>query len=302
MDHDQRFKALVREFFPDFLRLFFPQWAERFNLSQPEWLDKELLPDPPDGDRHLLDLVARLRTTQPLGGENEEWIALVHIEIESSDRTTLLKPRLPRYWFHLSDREQRPVLPIVLYLRVGMEGIGVDTVEEYVGDFNVMTFRYHYVGLPALDAVQYAEGENLLGVALASLMQSAKESRAMLGADSLVRFGQANLTDYQRFLLSECVYAYLPLDEEGRQLFERITAVEPYSKIIPRNKTPYDFGLEDGVRKGARLLAIALLESKFRAVPQTFLDRIEKLSQPELQVLAIKTPTAATIEELFPDA
>lgn len=60
-DHDQRFKALVREFFPDLLRLFFGEWAARFDLSHVEWLDKELTPDPPDGERHILDLVAKVR-------------------------------------------------------------------------------------------------------------------------------------------------------------------------------------------------------------------------------------------------
>jgi hypothetical protein len=52
MDHDQRFKTLIQEFFADFLRLFFADWAARFDLSKIEWLDKELLPDPPEGSRH----------------------------------------------------------------------------------------------------------------------------------------------------------------------------------------------------------------------------------------------------------
>jgi len=38
-DHDQRFKALIREFFPDFLRLFFADYARRFDFSNVDWLD-----------------------------------------------------------------------------------------------------------------------------------------------------------------------------------------------------------------------------------------------------------------------
>src|SRR4051794_24104292 len=108
MDHDQRFKTLIREFFGDFLRLFFAEWAARFDLDSVEWLDTEMLPDPPEGARHLLDLVARLRTRQPVGSagpdESERWLALLHIEIESPDRTALLKPRLPGYYIHLRER------------------------------------------------------------------------------------------------------------------------------------------------------------------------------------------------------
>ena len=86
MDHDQRLKALIREFFAMFLRLFFSEWADRFDLDDIEWLDKELLPNPPEGSRHQLDLVAKLKTREPM--ESKQWLALVHIEIESPDRTT----------------------------------------------------------------------------------------------------------------------------------------------------------------------------------------------------------------------
>lgn len=83
MDHDQRFKELIRTFFADFLRLFFADWAARFDLGSAEWLDKEVLPDPPEGERHLLDLVARIRSLQPTDDDDgERWLARVHIEIE----------------------------------------------------------------------------------------------------------------------------------------------------------------------------------------------------------------------------
>ena len=59
-DHDQLFKTLIRQFFGEFLRLFFAAWATRFDLEHVEWLEKEVLPNPPDGSRHLLDLVAKL--------------------------------------------------------------------------------------------------------------------------------------------------------------------------------------------------------------------------------------------------
>ncbi|NUQ61342.1 MAG: hypothetical protein HUU20_02570 [Pirellulales bacterium] len=39
MDNDQRFKTLIRQFFVDFLLLFFADWAARLDLSRIEWLD-----------------------------------------------------------------------------------------------------------------------------------------------------------------------------------------------------------------------------------------------------------------------
>src|SRR3954467_14654120 len=100
-DHDQRFKAMIREFFADFLRLFFADWAARFDLDHVEWLDKEVLPDPPEGSRPLPALVAKLGRKEPAAGHDpavpDAWLALVHIEIESPEKTTLLKPRMPGY-------------------------------------------------------------------------------------------------------------------------------------------------------------------------------------------------------------
>ena len=46
-DHDQRFKMLIQVFFAEFLVLFFHEWAERFDATSVEWLDKEVFPDPP---------------------------------------------------------------------------------------------------------------------------------------------------------------------------------------------------------------------------------------------------------------
>ena len=70
------------------------------------------------------------------------------------------------------------------------------------------------------------------------------------------------------------------------------------------NKTPYDKGIELGVETGKesalRDVSIALLESKFRSVPGSIIERIGTLSYLELRTLTIGIQGAATIEELFP--
>ena len=236
------------------MQLFLPTWAEQFDFTSTQWLDKEILPDPPEGERHVLDLVAKLRTAENLTSRTtataEEWLAMVHVEIESEDRTTRLKPRLPRYYHHLRDKHKLPVLPIALYLSVGMDGIGEDTVIEYFGRMEVMRFRYLYIGLKSLDALEYARGSNWLGVALSAMMKAERDQWPILGADALLRIADAPVNDHQRFLLSDCLQAYLPLDEANQATFERITKAEPYSRIVPMNKTPYDKGIERGIEQG----------------------------------------------------
>jgi hypothetical protein len=296
--HDQRFKAMIREFFADFLRLFFADWASRFDLDHVEWLDKEVLPDPPEGSRHLLDLIAKLRTREPAAGHDptvpDTWLALVHIEIESPEKTTLIKPRLPGYYLHLWEQHQLPVLPVVLYLKVGLDGVGTDTVEHHFWELPVLTFRYLYVGLPGLDAVQYVQGENWLGWALAALMRIPPGTALQLGAEALRRIARAPLTDQQRYLLAECVDEYIPLDAAGRAAFERIKQGESDTEVAAMHKTTFDQGMEAGELR----LALRALEKKFGPLPPEAKDRLRRLSSDELCELTLRIGTAASLGEL----
>ena len=83
-DHDQRLKVLLKEFFALFLQCFFPLWAERFEFSTLQWLDKEVFLDPPRGEKRQLDLVAKmhLRPGAPPPCEGlTELLTLVHIRV-----------------------------------------------------------------------------------------------------------------------------------------------------------------------------------------------------------------------------
>ena len=55
------------------------------------------------------------------------------------------------------------------------------------GTHRILRFEYAYVGLPALDGEPYATGENLLGVALSTLMRLPADRRAELYAEGLKR-------------------------------------------------------------------------------------------------------------------
>jgi hypothetical protein len=81
-DHDARFKKLLAEFLPEFLVLFFPERAARFDFTAIDWLDKEVYADPLSGDVRRLDLVARVRIRPGNGQPPRDVLALVHVEIE----------------------------------------------------------------------------------------------------------------------------------------------------------------------------------------------------------------------------
>jgi len=305
-DHDQRFKVLLQEFFAEFFQLFFPDWAERFDFTRIEWLDKEVFTDPPQGDRRYLDLVARLPIRQavrlPRGEPAESWIVLVHIEIESADTVAPLRRRMFAYYAHLRQSHDLPVLPIGLYLRVGLEGVGWDVYEEYFWEQQVLRFAYAYIGLPALDAEQYVMGENILGVALAALMQVSPERRAWLKEQAFQRVYTCRENNLRRFLLFECVDAYLPL--EGPQLheFEAWLNQDTNQGVQAMATTllgaSYERGLQEGLLQGQRQAVQTLLEARFRPLSPTARRRLESLPAEQLNQLLLAVLTAQSLQEL----
>ncbi len=194
MDHDQRLKTFLREFFADLLMLFFPEWAVRFDLTRVEWVTQEIFADPPSGERRRVDLVAKLSTRGEVAprrpGEEESWLALLHAEIEGADGVATFRGRMYDYYCALRKRDSLPVLPIALYLRVGLDGIGVDSYGEDFWELPILNFQYLYVGLPALPAEPYVAGDNRAGLALAALMCSSEDRKAWLRAEALRRIDE----------------------------------------------------------------------------------------------------------------
>ncbi len=162
-DHDQRFKVLLMEFFAEFLTLFFPDWAARFELTEVDWLTQEVFPDPPQGQRRALDLVCRLRlrpgVEPPFPGGEQGGLVVIHLEVESNDRIIAFRRRFFEYYGDLRRKYDLPVWPIGLFLRVGLQGIGWTTYEERFWDQCIVAFNFAYVGLPALDAEDYLSRE-----------------------------------------------------------------------------------------------------------------------------------------------
>ena len=304
MDHDQRFKTLIREFFADFLRLFFAVWAERFDLEKVEWLDKEVLPNPPEGSRHLLDLVAKLHAKRPVDEDGENLLALIHIEIEAPDRTTELKPRLPSYYVHLRDEHQLPVLPIVIYLKVKQDGIGVDVVSEKFWELEVLKFSYLYVGLPGLDGLEYVKGDSYLGVALSALMKLPTGRIIELGREAYRKLTESPLNEQQKHLLLSCLEDYLPLNERERFEFKRQIENDESPEVRIMAKTFF----EDGREKGRQEERIEVLRDtilrqgskKFGAPTNAVQSQIRSLSDAvQLQELTVRIIDARTWDELL---
>lgn len=165
------------------------------------------------------------------GRSAESWLALVHVEVEAADTVAPLRRRMFPYYEPLRRRHDLPVLPIGLYLRVGLQGVGWETYLERFWEHQLVRFDYPYVGLQALDADRYLRQENWLGVALAALMRVPRERRIELAGEALERIVHCPENVYRKTLLCECVSAYLPTDEEQRRQFEDMVRNHPSLRL-----------------------------------------------------------------------
>ena len=246
------------------------------------------------------------RCRAPMADHGESWLALVHVEIEAADTVAPLRQRMFHYYEPLRRRHGLPVLPIGLYLRVGLKGIGWDVYEEHFWEHPLVRFYYAYVGLPALDAEHYVRQDNWLGVALAALMDVAKERRIELAGEALERIVNSPQNLYQKTLLCECVSAYLPIDEEERQQFEEMLRNHPDSGVRAMELGLLDHvehrgeqrGRLEGRLEGQREMLCEVLETRFGPLTPAAAARLQAWSTDRLTEVGRALFSATSLEEL----
>jgi hypothetical protein len=245
-----------------------------------------------------------------VAGRPEAWVAVIDIEIESADSAADFRGRMFEYYTALRREYGLPVLPVALFMRVGMEGVGRDGYEEDFWDLPVVRFQYAYVGLPALPAEEYVERGNPVGVALAALMRVPKDRRAWLKATA---YRQAMLLDpgpWRTRLLADCIEAYLPLDEAEERRFRELLEVGPFQEVRAMPLTIYERAELEGKAAGRAAGEIAgainarremlreLLEARFGPLPTVARQRIDSLPVERLRELGLALLKAGSLREL----
>lgn len=320
-DHDQRFKLLLQTFPSEFFAAFLPAWSDAFDFSRLEWLETEAFPDPPQGERRSLDLVARLPLRKPAprdsrsspeatSSDDDDWLSLIHIEIDGGDSVVAFRPRMFDYYSYLRLRHRRPILPVAVFLNLGMDGLGVDSFSEFHGSLAVVVFQYLYVGLKALEAETYLSGDNPLPKALVGLMKCRRDARAttkVLAADAIRKLAP---NEWQRYLLLDCLDAYLSLTPAETVQFEELMAAEPYQETKHVIQSIFDKAREEGRRQGRddgleegreetlRAVVESLMTDRWGAVPASIQHRLRELSPSELQALVTRIWRVSSRAEL----
>jgi hypothetical protein len=291
-DHDQRGKNLIKEMPSECVELLANDWHKLFNFDSIDWKQQEIFVDPPTGERKSVDLIAAI---QRVGEEQSIREVMLHFELESGDSLTSLRARMPGYRFLLKRTHgSKPLLSFAIYLGVGLQGLGWDTVTEQFEGELLSEIRWCYLGLPGLDAWKYVEGENLLGVAFSVLMKCKPQDKPRLKARALQRIGEAELTPYRRYLLMEFVEAYLPLDGSLMTQYQELLLTKEFEMALKIGQTSF----EKGVEKGQREMMLELLREKFDTLPEEASKRVEGMSAQELKQLARSLMKANSLVDL----
>src|SRR6185295_19477066 len=111
------------------------------------------------------------------------------------------------------------------------------------------------------------------------------------------------LTDFERFLLFNCVATYLQLDggaaEEYTALRARFKKPEAEMKPVTWEEKVEARGVEKGKENGMREVLLRLLRSRFPSLNRQVVARVEAIHTPEeLGSLAERLLTARSLEEL----
>jgi len=108
--NDLLWKAALEDLFDDFLRFFYPDASELFDLDKGfEYLDKELEQlFPPEADQYAPRYVDKLVKVFTNTG-NEAWV-LVHVEVQGYADPDFAF-RMFQYYCRILDKYKRPVIP-----------------------------------------------------------------------------------------------------------------------------------------------------------------------------------------------
>jgi hypothetical protein len=268
MKHDRLSKKLIETFFADFLRLVAPDSARRLRLREPSFLDKELCTDWPGGARREVDLLVRV----PVKGS--ETALLIHVEIEARARAGMNK-RLWKYHMQIRQRHDLLVLPVLVNLRGGRPGMGLEVLEEGFEPLATVTFRYRVLGLAGCRAEEWLPRPEPLTWALAALMQPGSWSRAELKVECLRRVREWEDTGQRKEVLVDWIESYVQLAGEDAAEYQRLLSLKKNKEVREMELTWLEKAEAKGrIQERARSvdqlqrMVLAGIEQRFGAVPE----------------------------------
>jgi predicted transposase YdaD len=286
--HDQLFKQLLGEFFPEFIELFFPQMAAYLDRDSIEFLPLELFTDLVSGDAFETDLIVKVR----FRGQASYFI--IHIEHQGKFGKGFDK-RVFNYFALIHRDYDLPVYPIVIFSHRSPKVGGDRSYTVAFPDWEVLRFNYRAIRLNHLAWQDFVGKANPVASAFMSKMKIRKQDRLLVKFECLRELAELNLNPAQLHLLLGFVDTYLGLEaSENTRLLEQLDRIEGKQKEgIMQIVTSWERqgiakgeekGRQEGRQEAAKLL-MRQLTRKLGEVSKVLVGNVEGLSVEQMSDL-----------------
>jgi hypothetical protein len=280
----------LRQFFGDFVDAFLPGAAQYLDKKSVQFLDKEILDLPQQGERHEVDLVAKCRF------RGEPSFFLVHIENQAQKQAEFAG-RMFQYFALLYQKHGLPVYPVVVFSHPS-QAAELDHFNLALPDLTVLQFRFKVIQLARLSWKDYVSRRNPAVCALMSKMGIGKEERVRVKLECLRMLLTLKINKVKQHFLGVFIDTYLRLNavealqfkeeagklpevQEGEKIMKLMTSWE--EKGMARG---LEQGMERGLVKGQLAVVSRLLERRFGVLGPRTKARLKQLSSPQLDGLA----------------
>ena len=293
IDHDALFKAIIREFFLEFLELFFPDLAHDIVPGSIQEKEQELTTDLMGGTTKRVDLIRQVQLN------DEPNLILILIEPQSYNEKEFGE-RLFRYFIRLYEKYRLAVIPIAILSYDKPKKAAANTYKIGTKKFNTVTFNYLTIQLNQLDWQDFVNKSNPIACAFMSKMKMAKGERVDVKLTSLSEMTGLGLNPAQMQLISAFVDTYLPLNDTEKTKFERkLAGLEPHIQeevmelvtswmregMAKGKAEGIAEGLKEGLREGERKLLLRLLNRRFGNLTTQEEAQLGDLNEEQLEQL-----------------
>ncbi|MBD2538609.1 DUF4351 domain-containing protein [Coleofasciculus sp. FACHB-SPT36] len=296
IDHDRLFKELLTTFFGEFIELFLPEVATYLERDSIEFLDKEVFTDVTAGERYEADLIVKAEFRA------QESFFLIHVENQAQHPPAKVR-RMFRYFSRLSEKFDLPVYPVVVFSYNSPKTPEPNVYQVAFPNKVVLQFNYDVIQLNQLNWRDFVQQPNPVASALMAKMNIEPSDRRRVKFECLRLLATLRLDPAKMQLISGFIDTYLRLSTEQERLLRAdIARMEPTEQeVIMRIVTSWmEEGIEQGKQQEALSLVMRLLPRRIGAVAPELQQRIQQLSQTQLEDLAealLDFSSAADLED-----
>ncbi len=298
IDHDQLFKKLLSNFFPEFIELFFPDISAEWERNSIEFLPQEVFTDVTQGEKKIIDLLVRAKF------KNQDTLFIIHTEHQSAPQANF-NERMFVYFARLHEKYALPIYPIVLYSHDAPRTLQPNSYTIEFSGWKILEFNYRIIQLNQLNWQDFVNQRNPVASALMSKMRMDTQQRPQVKLVSLQLLTSLGLNPAQIQLISGFIDTYLELNpEEQRAFAEQLAKIEPRQEeqvmeiVTSWMREGIQIGRQEGKQEEAVSLIMRMLKRRFGSLTPQLRSQIASLSVMQLEDLGEALLDFAAVSDL----